>query len=419
MVKVAFWENQLCERGTTMALFDYAYYNIHCLNNESIIFYEKNNKSNSDEMIKRFMKHFTVYPVENFSDIDNILMYENCDVLYIIKYGPIDEKISKVCKTVIHCVFVNQPHGDVYATISSSTVKYNDSIPIVPHIVHLPDVEGDLRSELNIPKDATVYGRYGGPFEFNIKYVQEAVRDFAKNNPNIYFIFASTYPFTSDIPNIIYLDKISDVNRKVKFINTCDAMIHAREIGETFGLAVAEFSIKNRPVITTPTEYPAHTKMLGDKALIYNNYDDVMNIFKNFDRNKVKEKDWNAYRNYSPEKVMKIFEEIFLSDNKIKNADQVVDLISNMRMNNKHEQAINLGKYILEKKNVSFTPKQLSRFLDEYFISAFYHNKLVAMKVAQYYAKLTREDPEFNKAFKDHEEHIRSNFGFLGMNVFV
>ena len=36
MVKIAFHDNQLCERGTTVSLYDYAYYNKHYLGNESI-----------------------------------------------------------------------------------------------------------------------------------------------------------------------------------------------------------------------------------------------------------------------------------------------------------------------------------------------------------------------------------------------
>ena len=43
---------------------------------------------------------------------------------------------------------------------------------------------------------------------------------------------------------------IIDLNKKVEFISSCDAMIHARQMGETFGAAVSEFSIKNKPVIT-------------------------------------------------------------------------------------------------------------------------------------------------------------------------
>ena len=36
MVKIAFHDNCLCERGTTTALYDYAYYNKHYLNRLSI-----------------------------------------------------------------------------------------------------------------------------------------------------------------------------------------------------------------------------------------------------------------------------------------------------------------------------------------------------------------------------------------------
>lgn len=39
------------------------------------------------------------------------------------------------------------------------------------------------------------------------------------------------------------------IYEKTTFINTCDAMLWARHDGETFGLAIGEFSSKNKPVI--------------------------------------------------------------------------------------------------------------------------------------------------------------------------
>ena len=45
-MKIAFWDNCLCERGTSVSLFDYAYYNQTILNNQSIILYNKTNKNN-------------------------------------------------------------------------------------------------------------------------------------------------------------------------------------------------------------------------------------------------------------------------------------------------------------------------------------------------------------------------------------
>ena len=45
-IKIAFHDNYLCERGTTVAIYDYAYYNKYYLHYESIILYDGNNKAN-------------------------------------------------------------------------------------------------------------------------------------------------------------------------------------------------------------------------------------------------------------------------------------------------------------------------------------------------------------------------------------
>lgn len=74
MVKIAFWTNQLCQRGIEIAVFDYAYHNIKLLGNESIIFYDK------------------------FS-------HNNCI-------------FGKKIKNVIRCIFYySQPYGNIYAKI--------------------------------------------------------------------------------------------------------------------------------------------------------------------------------------------------------------------------------------------------------------------------------------------------------------
>ena len=58
MVKIAFHDNQLCERGTTVSLYDYAYYNKYYLGNESIIMYYNNHHWNVPEVIDKFKKEF-------------------------------------------------------------------------------------------------------------------------------------------------------------------------------------------------------------------------------------------------------------------------------------------------------------------------------------------------------------------------
>ena len=91
-------------------------------------------------------------------------------------------------------------------------------------------------------------------------------------------------------------------------------MIHAREMGETFGAAVSEFSIKNKPVITCKGYDNAHLDILKDKCFIYNSENSLYKIFNNFKNNleEIKNKDWNAYKDYTPEKIMDKFKELFI-----------------------------------------------------------------------------------------------------------
>ena len=55
-----------------------------------------------------------------------------------------------------------------------------------------------------------------------------------------------------------HLPPTADVARLHAFIRSCDAMLHGRTGGETFGLACAEFSAFNRPVpVTTVSRRPS------------------------------------------------------------------------------------------------------------------------------------------------------------------
>ena len=173
----------------------------------------------------------------------------------------------------------------------------------------------NLRKKLDIPLSSIVFGRYGGFNQFDISYVHDAIIDHVNKNLNTYFLFANTNVFYKH-PQIIYLNTIYDNEEKVKFINTCDAMIHARSDGETFGLSIAEFSIKNKPIITTFSSLPnsdAHINMLGDCAIIYKNKNDLLHIFENIKNIIDSKNDWNAFKDYTPENVMKKFMEIFIN----------------------------------------------------------------------------------------------------------
>lgn len=314
-MNIGFWCNQMCERGTEAATFDYAYFNEKLLGNLSYIFYDKNNKNNKEGIIKKFKKEFTVIDIDVFDKVDTHLIKYNITHFYSLRSGEYDPRLSKVAKNCIHCVFnCSQPHGEIYASISPWVYGNNNKYPSVPHMINLPKHNKNMKEILNIPEKSVIFGGYGGKCRFNIKFVQETVYKIAKQNPNIYFLFANFDKFCSEIHNIIHLPPIYDLAKKVEFINTCDAMIWARDDGETFGLAIAEFSSMNKPVISMKIGVLAHYYLLGDKGIWYSNQTELENIILNFNPEIEKNKDWNAYKDYTPEKVMNIFKEVFLEE---------------------------------------------------------------------------------------------------------
>jgi len=313
-MKIAFHTNQLSRGGTEVAVYDYAYYNQTLLNNESFII-SKNRKENIPEIIKKFQKKFPLLLYNDFSEVENLLDDNKIDVFYAIKAGEYDGVVSRGRKTVIHAVFgeTYQPHGKVYAYISEWLSKQmNFGLnPWVPHIINLPEESENLRENLNIPKDAIVFGRYGGFGSFDVPFAPDVVKNIVNSRNDIYFLFAFTKKFYEH-KNIIYIDSVVDLKEKVKFINTCDAMLHARLRGETFGLACGEFSIKNKPVFTYgASPEKCHIDILKDKAIIYYTPDGLFKKINNFIPSP--EKNWDAYsENFNPESIMKKFKTVFL-----------------------------------------------------------------------------------------------------------
>jgi hypothetical protein len=316
-MKIAFHCNQLSIRGTEVAMYDYAHYNETLLGNKSIVLSKNPNVwPYSDELaIEKFKKRFDVIFYDNNNEIDGILNEHNVDIFYAQKAGMIDGVISNKIKSVIHAVFqYEEPHGNVYAYISEWLSKlYGNRHPFVPYMVDIPNHQENLRDQLNIPKNAIVYGRHGGFETFDIQFVKKAVIEVAKKRNDIYFLFMNTDKFSGDeLKNIIYLNKTADMYEKVKFINTCNAMIHARHAGESFGLAIGEFSIKNKPIITCRhSRDNAHIDILGSNGIYYSNGDEVYDILIKHEFLDYKML-WNSYNNYLPEKVMNKFKEVFL-----------------------------------------------------------------------------------------------------------
>ena len=102
---IAFYIDEMNFRGVANSTYKYALKNIEILKNNSIIFYNKKNKSNKKEVIEKFKKKFKVYGIEKFSEIDEYKKNLKIKYLYTQKSGNKDGWISKEIKTLVHSVY--------------------------------------------------------------------------------------------------------------------------------------------------------------------------------------------------------------------------------------------------------------------------------------------------------------------------
>ncbi len=316
---IAFHDNNLSLRGTTNAMFDYADYNEKILGNKSIIVTSPHGNLDTLQKFKNRFGEENVLLMD-FCNYDQVLSNMNVDYLYITKSGGASDGLcSNVIPSLIHVVFrSNEPHGHKYVFISDWLAKDQGYNPIdysVPYIVNrLPEPNYDLREQLGIGKDKIVFGYLGGSTEFNHRDAHEVVRKTVSERNDIYFIFRNVDKFMDNHPNVIHLPGTWDLHEKSSFINACDAMLHARSGGETFGLSVAEFSIMNKPVVTYDMSGErSHLEILGERAILYRSFDDLYDIVNNV-KSYIKYDDYyKSYDDNSPQKIMERFNKNFLS----------------------------------------------------------------------------------------------------------
>ena len=153
----------------------------------AFILYDSESEKNVSDVVAKFESRFDgrVVPLASPREIAHALESRAVTHCYIIKFGHRDEPslrwFGKV-RTCVHCVFdATDPHGDAYARISPCVpaLPASAAAPIVPHIVVPPTADEmggpDLRAELGIPVDATVFGRHGGYDTFDIPEARAAV----------------------------------------------------------------------------------------------------------------------------------------------------------------------------------------------------------------------------------------------------
>jgi hypothetical protein len=339
--KIGFDAGLMSLRGTHIAIFDYALQNQKILGNDSIVFYDRRSEQTQPSVFQKFQQEFRLIPYEQFDDVRAMSELSSIDAMYLIKSGERDHYILPGVPNLVHAVFpqkIDEMHGDVYAYVSNwlSDECSNGTIPYVPHMIDLRVSDKSLRSDLSIPEHVTVFGSYGGSDSFNLDFVKRTIIEIVDQNPKIVFLFMNIDRFI-DHPQIIFLAGNSDPVFKSSFINTCDAMIHARGIGESFGLACGEFSMHNKPVITYAlSPQRNHIDVLGSKAILYKGPQELKKIFLDFDKTSYQSQSWDCYSEaFSPAVVMKKFASVFLDEYALKRAEIEISALDHIAVQGK------------------------------------------------------------------------------------
>jgi hypothetical protein len=326
--KILFHADQLNYRGTTNSLLDYARYNEEILQNESAILFSKSDPDGADvgseeSVVNQVREQFAVYQYSDEKEANEIA--SKFDFCYSQRAGlKVDFRTQESqlmidsTKFGVHCVFQwYDPHGDRYAYISewlAKKVARDYSAPeqqFVPYVVNLPNPNFDTREYLGISKDKFVIGRSGGYATFDIPFVKETVKKVLENHSHIVFLFANTEKFI-DHERAIFLGPFFGQQQKANFIHACDAMLHGRTLGESFGLAICEFLFCNKPVLAWEGGFDRnHIELLQKHDLIYSNENDLYNRIMN-----LPEYCGKNYRSivdpFGPYNVIKKFEAVYL-----------------------------------------------------------------------------------------------------------
>ena len=204
---------------------------------------------------------------------------------------PIVEQVDHVISTSIF--------GHVDESIPLSKVIYisngmqhcagvfGKNIRLIGIPVEAPLSDENLRSELDIPDSAFVFGRIGR--DDNDIHDPVNLVSFAEvENENTYFVALSPSEVLKEkaeqlgITNIRYVDKTLDDVRISKFFNTLDVLAHSRKDGECNPGNIWEGFAHGKPVISHyGIPYNGHIQEIGDCGFVTHRMDNFHNVWQN------------------------------------------------------------------------------------------------------------------------------------------
>jgi hypothetical protein len=326
-VKIALHDNTLSERGTTRSIINLAKALEQYHSFEPVICYRHIGNSKQDlKLIENIQKEFPTFRYSNLRQFHSYCKRSQIEIFYSQKAGAFDGLFVPDALNYIHAVFQsNDPHGHIYSYISKwllekvtsmhqsldllFTVRNRFSfqknfrhwdylegfsrreimnyariarnlhrdrkLEFLPYIVPRFEKQSGFRSHYKIPSDAIVLGVLAGKTSFDINWVRTWIPDFLDRNPEFFFV-APNIDQWFDHPRALWLATLVTNDEKSSFLSEIDAVIHARHLGESFGLAIAECLAAGKPVFASSLGVDRnHIELLGDLGLIYTSIRDL------------------------------------------------------------------------------------------------------------------------------------------------
>jgi len=317
-MRVAFHNPNVSIRGTFAAMVDYAEMTRSRLGHDSRLFLNRALALAHQAELPVLTQGLPISLYDTREELGQGVRDFGADFFYEICPGTFHSLPRVSCPVGIHVVF---PHGEFfgdrlrYISPWLSRVMTRQPDRFVPFWVRRYESRSTLRTDLGIPEDARVFGRHGGWDTFNIPFVHRVVRAHARRHPEDHFVFLNTQPITGTEgeKNIHYLPPTVEPEAKARFLATCDAMLHARWHGETFGAAVAEFAVLGKPVLTyANSRERAHLELLGAGGRKYRNEQELEHWLRTFERGGRVETGFEPYTD--PERVILMFAKQFLEN---------------------------------------------------------------------------------------------------------
>ena len=126
-MKIAFHDNALSLRGTTVAIYDWAYWTRHYLGVDPIIMYNNKNQFNDTGVIEKFSKEYEIHflSARNFPEAWDITKQ------WLDKWGFPYKSINIVRSSIDKVQFVKQYPCDLFIDDFSKGQEYGNSYEVL------------------------------------------------------------------------------------------------------------------------------------------------------------------------------------------------------------------------------------------------------------------------------------------------